>query len=170
MLIKKDMSKDFDKINWQYIREILKAFDFHPTWIQWMSSLISSSFFSILLNGSPSPTFKPSRGIRQGDPLSPFPFILMAEGIIKSITTTVNTSSLKGLPVHNMNPPLSHTQFVDDTTLMGEPTLHEARTLKSILNDFATTSGTSINEIKSQIFFFNTPFRIQLNIAKELGF
>lgn len=64
MLIKLDMSKDFDKTSSKYIREILKAFGFHPTWIQWISSLISSSFFSIVLNGSLSPTFKPSRGIR----------------------------------------------------------------------------------------------------------
>ena len=63
MLIKLDMSKAFEKISWQYIREILKAFGFHPTWIQRIYSLISSSF-SILLNRIPTSTFRPSRGIR----------------------------------------------------------------------------------------------------------
>ena len=170
MLIKLDMSKAFDKISWKYIRETLKAFGFHPTWIHWIMWLISSSFFSILLNGTPISTFKTSRGIRKGDPLSLFLVISMAEGLSRSIQSAIHNNSLKGIYVHNMNPPLSHTQFVDDTTLMGEPTLQEARTLKSILENFAATSRTSINERKSQIFFFNTPLRIQLNIARELGF
>ena len=123
MLIKLDMSKAFDKINWQYIRETLKAFAFHPTWIHWITSLISSSFFSILLNGTPTSTFKPSRGISQGDPLSPFLFILMVEGLSRSIQVVSHNTSLKGISINNLNPPISHTQFVDDTTLMGEPTL-----------------------------------------------
>ena len=164
------MSKSFDKISWQYIRENLKGFCFNPTWIQWITSLISSSFFLIFLNGIPSSTFKPSRGIRQGDPLSPFLFIFMVEGISRSIHSVVNNTSHKGLSIHNMNPPLSHTQFFDDTTLMGEPTLREAKTLKSILEDFVVASETSINQRSSHIFFFNTPLRIQLNIAIELGF
>jgi hypothetical protein len=163
------MSKTFDKISWKYVIETLKDFVYHPTWIHWISSLISSSF-SILINGSPSPTFKSSRGIRQGDPLSPFLFILMAEGISRTITYAINSSSLQCLTMHNMNPPLSHTQLVDNTTLMGEPTLWEARTMKTILNDFVAASSTSINESKSQIFLFNTPLRIQLNISQELGF
>ena len=136
---------------------MLKDFGFHPTWIHWISSLISSSF-SILINGTPSPTFKPYRGTRQGEPLSPFLFIVMDEGLSRTITQAVNFSSLKGLVVHNMSPRFSHTQFVDDTTLMDEPTLRESRNIKTLLDDFVVASGTSnINESKLQIFFFNTP-------------
>ena len=164
------MSKAFNKISWQYIREILKSFGFHPTWIQWIYLLISSSLFSIMLNGTPTSTFRPSKGIRQGDPLSPFLLIIMEEGLSRTIQVAIRNSTLQGISIHNLNPPLSHTQFVDDTTLMGSPTLREAKTLKSILDKFAATSGTSINETKSQIFFFNTPLRIQLTITREMGF
>lgn len=80
MLIKLDLSKAFDSLNWNYILGILVAFGFSETWIQWVHSLLSSTFFFILVNDSPSPTFSPSRGICQGDPLSLFLFILMAEG------------------------------------------------------------------------------------------
>jgi hypothetical protein len=66
MLIKLDMSKDFDILSWDYIPNTLSAFDFSSPWIKW-------------INGSPSPTFSSTKGIRKGDPLSPFLFILMEE-------------------------------------------------------------------------------------------
>ena len=70
MLLKIDLSKAFDRLSWIYIDKMLTAFGFSPMWIRWIASLISSSFFSILINGLPSQPFSPSRGIQQGDPLS----------------------------------------------------------------------------------------------------
>jgi hypothetical protein len=81
MLIKLDLSKSFDRIIWQYIRSLLEAFSFDNHWVHWIMRLTSSAFFSILVNGVPSQPFSPTRGIRQGDPLSPFLFVLMAEGL-----------------------------------------------------------------------------------------
>ena len=64
MLLKLDLSKAFDKLSWNYIHHMLTAFGFCSSWIRWIMSLITSTHFSILVNGIPSRPFNPSRGIR----------------------------------------------------------------------------------------------------------
>jgi len=169
MLLKLDLSKAFDKLSWTFIQQMLKAFGFSTMWIRWIMSLINSTQFSILVNGIPSRPFKPSRGIRQGDPLSPFLFVLMAEGLGCHIKQALHSHKLKGLSVHN-TPATSHQQFVDDTMLFGYPSAQEAACLKSLLNDFAAASGTDINCTKSQIFFFHTPPPVKSVVIHILGF
>lgn len=91
MLLKIDLSKAFDSLSWIYIQKILTAFGFAPPWVRWIMSLLSSSFFSVLINGIPSPIVRPCRGIKQGDPLSPFLFVIMAEGLGRSIKSALHS-------------------------------------------------------------------------------
>lgn len=169
MLLKLDLSKAFDSLSWVYIHKILTTFGFAPSWIRWIYSLISSAFFSVLINGIPSATFRPSRGIRQGDPLSPFLFVIMAEGLGRSITAAKINRRLRGLSFHN-SPVHTHQQFVDDNMLFAHPSVQEARLIKSLLSTFSDASGALINRVKSQIFFFNTPVTTQRAIERILGF
>jgi exonuclease III len=170
MLLKLDISKAFDKLSWEYMKAMLIAFGFDQNWVTWILNLTSSAFFSLLINGVPSKPFSPSRGIRQGDPLSPFLFIIMAEGLSRTIHAALENNLLTGLPLHGISPPISHSQFVDDTLLMGSPTAREANSLKEILQTFSDASGLECNKDKSQIFFFNTPPPIQHHISEILGF
>lgn len=127
MLIQLDLSKAFDKISWHYMRAILQAFGFSQQLTNWIMELVSGAFFSMLLNGGPLQPFIPSRGIRQGDPLSPFLFFIMAEGLGRSLAKEKQQNQLKGIkPVHQ-GPTVTHQQFVDDTMLMGTPTVQEVR-------------------------------------------
>jgi hypothetical protein len=104
MLLKLDLSKAFDKLSWEFMREMLLAFGFNQDWVAWILNLTSSAFFSLLVNGVPSRPFSPSRGIRQGDPLSPFLFIIMAEGLSRSIHAAIENNRLAGLPLHDISP------------------------------------------------------------------
>eukprot|EP00253_Pinus_taeda_P034383 PITA_34383 len=169
MLLKIDLSKAFDSISWVYMEKFFSAFGFALPWIRWIMNMVSSSFFSILINGIPSATFRPSRGLRQGDPLSPFLFIIMAEGLGRSLQAALQSDALKGISLHGA-PTVSHQQFADDNMIFGHPSVQEARALNSLLNIFSTASRACINRIKSQIFFFNTHPTTQRSIARILGF
>jgi hypothetical protein len=126
--------------------------------------LTSSALFSILVNRVPSQPFSPSRGIRQGEPLSPFLFVILAEGPEHYLKALVEEDSLKFPPLHNIQPTPSHNQFVDDTLLMNTPIAQEATKLNSILTNFTEASGMALNLDKSQLYFFNTPMAIQNHI------
>jgi hypothetical protein len=170
MLLKLDLSKAFDKISWDYMRAMLLAFGFDSSWVTWILNLTSMAFFSILVNGVPLQPFSPSRGIRQCDPLSPFLFIILAEGLSRSIHAAIGTKKLSGLPLHGISPPISHSQFVDDTLLMGSPTVWEVKSLLDILQTFSDASSLDCNKDKSEVFFLNTPPTIQCHISGILGF
>ena len=133
-------------------------------------NITSTTLFSILLNGAPTRTFKPSRDIRQGDPLSPFMFILMAEGLGRVIKDKIANRELRGLKLHICSKTISHQQFVDDTMLMGHSLVQEERVLKNCLSSFSRDSGIEVNNTNSQVFFFNTPRVHQKNILHILGF
>lgn len=101
MLLKVDLAKAYDKVDWSFLKEVLIAFGFHHDWVKWIGNLVSTTFLSILVNGSPSATFQASRGLRQCDSLSPFLFILLAEGLERTLKAHQRSGELKGLDPHN---------------------------------------------------------------------
>lgn len=169
-MIKLDLSKAYDRLNWDYLEEVLRSFGFSRRWVNWIHSLISSPNFYILVNGTPSETFNDSRGIRQGDPLSPFLFIIAAEGLGRFIAKEREAKRIKALQLWGNNIPLTHQQFVDDIMLFGEPTVKEVRHLKRILDLFSEASGLEVNREKSFVFIFNTVEQVKTHLLRLLGF
>lgn len=81
LIFKIDFEKAFDRVKWDFVYDILKAMNFGSKWIDWLRNLFESSRISVLVNGAPTEEFNPSRGLRQGDPLSPLLFNLVGEGL-----------------------------------------------------------------------------------------
>lgn len=79
LLFKVDFEKAYDKVIWEFIRYIPKRMNFGSTWMRWMKAIIFSSHISILVNDNPTKHFKAHMGLRQGNPLSPFLFVIVAE-------------------------------------------------------------------------------------------
>ena len=121
MAVKTDMSKAYDRIEWNFLRAVLTRFGFHATWISWLMECVSSVSYSFLINGGPQGNVLPSRGLRQGDPLSPYLFILCTEVLSGLCQQAMRTGTLPGVKVARNRPPINHLLFADDTMFLVNP-------------------------------------------------
>nr|GFA17100.1 RNA-directed DNA polymerase, eukaryota, reverse transcriptase zinc-binding domain protein [Tanacetum cinerariifolium] len=99
MFFKVDFSKAYDSVHWDYLLEVLKAFGFGRTWCNWIRGTLISAKASILINGSPSKEYSCHRGLKQGDPLAPYLFILIMESLHLSFNWVVDAGLFKGVCV-----------------------------------------------------------------------
>ena len=169
-MIKLDLSKAYDRLSWEYLKSILKAYGFIQRCINRINAMISTPVISILLNGTPNQTFNPTRGLRQGDPLSPFLFIIVAEGLGRYIKNEAQESRIRDLGIWGNDLAITHQQFVDDIMLFCQVSLREARGIKEIMNTFMEASGSQINNQKSCTFFSNTQGNVKTYLARIMGF
>lgn len=152
MVIKLDFEKAFDTIKWEFLFSVLERMNFDISWITWIKSLLSTSRISILVNGSPSKEFSPERGLRQGDPLSPLLFNLVAEVLGSMLREASNQGIFKGIAFGDSSIPLTHLQYADDTIIFVDDSVNSIRGVKSVLQCFQLLSGLKINFDKSEIF------------------
>eukprot|EP00253_Pinus_taeda_P018458 PITA_18458 len=170
MLIKLDLSKSYDRLSWKYLETILKSFGFCDRWVNWVLSMIYTPNFSILLNGAPTTTFSATRGLRQGDPLSPFLFIIAAEGLGRYFKKELRERKIQGLRLWGNQTTVTHQQFVDDIMIYYKAILKEVKRIKKILEIFMEGSGMEVNNEKSKTFFFNTGEPIKNHLTRVLGY
>lgn len=153
MCFKVGHGKSYDRIEWDFLWETLKAFGFSPTWILWIKECVSKVSYSIKVNGQPTPWFRPTRGLRQGDSLSPYLFILFMEVVIHNITLQSHSREsgigFKLLPRTATIPSL---MFADDKLLFCKANSLACSNQKSILDDFCNLSVQLVNFHKSAIF------------------
>ena len=138
--MKLDMSKTYDRIEWGFLLQLMGNMGFSPKWIHLISECISTVSYSILVNGEPTKFFKPTRGIRQGDPLSPYLFLLCFEGLTQLINNVVHDGKIRGYSLCRNRPKISQLFFVNDGLLFCRAQLGDVKTIEEILDKYKKAS------------------------------
>lgn len=131
VFFKVDFEKAYDSVNWKFLDFMLCAMRFSTTWRNWVRECISSAKVSMLVNGSPTEEFCVGRGLRQGDPLSPFLFLIAAEGLNVLFKEVSGLGLFEGYVVGELT--ISHLQFADDTLIIGKKCSQNIWLIKAVL-------------------------------------
>ncbi|KAM1809552.1 hypothetical protein ACFX12_026443 [Malus domestica] len=153
MALKLDISKAYDRLEWNFLESIMKCMGFSEEWIRLVMICVSMVTYSFKVNGEPVGFVSPKRGIRQGDPLSPCLFVLCAEGLSAVLRNAEERGLNKGVEICKNAPSISHLLFADDSFLFARGTLDECQNIKSVLTKYELASGQAINFIKSCVAF-----------------
>nr|GEX56480.1 cysteine-rich receptor-like protein kinase [Tanacetum cinerariifolium] len=152
LLFKVDFEKAYDSLNWDFLLEVLIIIGFESKWCKWVEACLASASISVLVNGSPTKEFNMGRGVRQGDPLSLFLFILAAKGLNLIMQDAVDKGLYRGVGVGNEAVSISHLQYADDIIYFANWSKHNAKNLMCILKGYEKVSGLKINFNKSKVY------------------
>ncbi|GKA62641.1 RNA-directed DNA polymerase, eukaryota [Tanacetum coccineum] len=168
LIFKVDFAKAYDSVRWDYLLDVLHAFGFGLNWCKWIRGIFSSVMASILINGSPSSEFPFFCGLKQGDPLAPYLFILIMESLHISFSRAVSDGFFKGIDIQGSTS-ISHLFYADDAVFIGEWSEANLVNMVRILKCFYLASGLKINLIKSQLLGVGVPRYIVHQGASLVG-
>lgn len=151
--LKLDMSKAYDRVEWSFLEAVMRKLGFVDFWVNVVMRCVRTVKFVIQINCVDSSPFFPERGLRQGDPILPYLFILCAELFSHLITRSVATGHLSGVRVARSAPQVRHLLFVDDSILFGKTNMLEGQEIKNILSIYGEVFGHQMNFDKSQLHF-----------------
>ncbi|XP_058759858.1 uncharacterized protein LOC131633155 [Vicia villosa] len=171
MALKLDMSKAYDRIEWEFVEGALKAMEFPDYFTQLIKRCISTVTYQILLNGQPSRKFFPQRGLRQGDPLSPFLFIICADAFAGLLKRKAASAEIHGILVARKAPVITHLFFADDCLLFGRANEGEADVILQTIHEYQKASGQMVNFEKSEVSFSPNVSNASKEVLRQrLGF
>jgi hypothetical protein len=164
-----DFEKAFDTIEHNTVFSMLQALGFPEKWISWTKEILTSASSAVLLNGVPGKAFQCKRGVRQGDPLSPLLFVLVAE-ILLQVLNKAATLNLLHYPLnltHMSDFPVA--QYADETILIMEASQRQLFYLKGILHTISLSTGLKVNFSKSCLLPINISEDKAAQIAEVFG-
>ena len=153
MTIKLDISKAFNRVEWGFLRNIMIKLGFDVRWIQLAMENVCTTSYSMLINGEPKGQINPSLGIKQGDPLSLYLFLLYAKGLSSMIRHAIATKNLHGILSSNNGVCISHLLFANDSFIICQATVEECQRLLWLLQCYEEASGQAIN--RHRLLFFS---------------
>ena len=164
--IKLDFQKAYDSVNWSFLELVMENLGFGRKWIRWIMNCACSASMSILLNGSPLPPFKMEKGLRQGDPLSPYLFLLVTKALVTLLRKAHDLNLIEDVKIGKRKVSLKHLQFADDTLIFVPKNSMCITNYFRILDVFALMSGLCLNYSKSCFISWNPS---DLEWAKDMA-
>ncbi|GJR82989.1 putative RNA-directed DNA polymerase [Tanacetum coccineum] len=167
---KVDIQKAYDTVDWKFLSNILSLFGFHKKMVKWIMACVSSASFSLCINGDIHGYFNGKRGLRQGDPISPYLFTLVMEVLTLIIKRRVRLSDT--FRYHNKCDELEliNVCFADDLFIFIRGEVHSARLIMEALDEFQKASGLVPSIPKSTVYFCNIPNHIKNDILSIMPF
>ena len=153
MALKVDLQKAYDRVNWSFLKEVLYRFGFHEKFIMWIMQCVTKVSFSILINGGKTKSFILSRGLRQGDLLSPYLIILCQKVLSRLIERSFASGAIHGVKMNTNRPAFTHVMYADDLMLFAKATTREVQVLVKCLEKYCEWSSQLINKEKSGLIF-----------------
>ncbi|KAG7587431.1 Endonuclease/exonuclease/phosphatase superfamily [Arabidopsis thaliana x Arabidopsis arenosa] len=150
-MLKVDLRKAFDSVSWEFILSALRALDIPAKFLGWIKECITTPSFLVCVNGTTSGFFKSSRGLRQGDPLSPYLFVLVMEVFSKLLLSRFDAGYIKFHP-KTAELSISHLMFADDVMIFFYGSEFSLHGINEALDDFANWSGLQMNREKTNLF------------------
>ncbi|XP_074299929.1 uncharacterized protein LOC141631111 [Silene latifolia] len=153
MAIKLDMAKAYDRVEWDFLDRVLRVMGFDGCWVDRVMGCVTTVSSAVLINGNVKEFFRPGRGLRQGDPLSPYLFILCAEVLSNMLRKSVEEATLHGIRIAQHAPVISHLLFADDSIFFLKACEEEAAKVSEILRAYERASGQLVNLDKTTVSF-----------------
>ncbi|KAL2922721.1 LINE-1 retrotransposable element ORF2 protein [Bienertia sinuspersici] len=168
-MIKLDLRKAYDTVNWDFLEEMLLALGFPSTFTQWIMSCVSSAKYSLIINGYPYGYASFKRGLRQGDPMSPLLFVVCMEYLSRLLMRMTSETKFKFHP-RCKQMKLTHLCFADDLILCSKGDIDSIRMMIKCFQAFSATSGLKANCSKTEVYSCGMPEETVQQITQETGF
>jgi ribonuclease HI len=168
--LKLDMSKAYDRVEWLFLERLMRKMGFHEKWINLIMKCCSTVKYRFKINGHLTEELIPGRGIRQGDPISPYLFLICAEAFSSMLNQADKMGKLEGIKICNEAPSFNHLLFADDSLILLKVSEENVKHLQHILNLYEVSSGQTVNIDKSSVVFSkNTSKEERKKLMARLG-